>query len=65
MEKLNKIKREKDFQQFVICPPSCLIHICHYSFHRGLEKYGLNAEELCMNLYYFFRKSACRTQDLF
>ena len=29
------------------------------------EKYGLNAEELCMNLYYFFKRRACRRQDLF
>ena len=29
VEKLNKIKREKCFQQLVKCPPSCLIYICH------------------------------------
>ena len=52
MEKLNKIKREQGFQQLVKCPPSCLIHICHNSFCRGLEKCGLNTEEFCMNLYY-------------
>ena len=65
MEKLNKIKGEKGFQQLVICPPSCLIYICHNSFCRGLKKFGLNAEELYMNLYYFLKRSACRRQDLF
>ena len=50
MEKLNKIKRVKGFQQLVKFPPSCLIHICDNSFCRGLEKYGLNAEELPINL---------------
>ena len=67
MEKLNRIKREKVFQQLVTCPPSFLIHICHNSFCRGWEKYGLNAEELCLNLYYFFffTRSACKRQDLF
>ena len=38
MEKLNEIKRERGFQQLVKCPPSCLIHIYHSSFCRGLEK---------------------------
>ena len=65
MEKLNKIERKKGFQQLVKCLPSCLIHGSHNSFCRGLEKYGLNAEELCMNLYYFFKRIACRTQDWF
>ena len=65
MEKLNKIKRGKGFQQLVKCPPSCLIHVCDHRLHRGFENYGLNVEELWMNLYYFFKRSACRRQDLF
>ena len=30
---------------------SCLIHVCHNSFRKGVKQYGDNAEQLCMNLY--------------
>ena len=64
MDKLNQLKRDKGYQQLVNCPPSCLIHVCHNSFHQGIQQYGLNAEDLCQNLYYFFKKSSCRREDL-
>ena len=65
LNKLNAIKKEKGYQQLVICPQSCLIHVCQNSFKKGLSKYGYNAEELCLGLYYFFKRSSCRRQDLF
>ena len=46
-------------------PSSCLIHVCHNSFRKGVKQYGDNAEELCMNLYYFFKNNPCRREDLF
>ena len=46
------------------CPPSSLIHVCHNSFHGALSRYGNNVEELCLALYYFFKHSSCRKQDL-
>ena len=64
-EKLNDKKKQQSLPQLVKCPPSCLIHVCHNSFHRGLSQYGNNAEELCLALYYFFKCSSCRRQDLF
>ena len=42
-----------------------LIHVCHNSFCKGVKQYGDNAEELCMNLYYFFKNNLCRREDLF
>ena len=33
MDKLNQFERVKGYQQLVNCPPSCLIHVCHNSFH--------------------------------
>ena len=59
MGKLNKIKKENGYQELVRCPTSCLIHVCHNIFMKGIIKYGCNAEELCLNLYYFFKKSSC------
>ena len=40
-------------------------NVCHNSFCRGVKQYGDNAEELCMNLYYFFKNNPCRREDLF
>ena len=42
----------------------CNIHVCHNSFQAGLKKYGSDAEELCLNLYYFISKSPARREDL-
>ena len=47
------------------CPLSCLIHVYHKSFWAGLKKYGSDAEELVLNLYYFITKSPARRADLF
>ena len=56
-------KKEKGFRErFSV---SCLIHVCHNSFCKGVKQYGDNAEELCMNLYYFFKNNPCRREDLF
>ena len=38
---------------------------CHSSFQKGTAQYEYNAEELCLNLYYFFKRSSCRQKDLF
>ena len=46
-------------------PPSYLIHVCHNSFKKGLAQFGHNVEEMCLNLYYVFRKTPCRKSELF
>ena len=58
-------KKEKGFKPLVRCSVSCLFHVCHNSFYKGVKQYGDNAEELCMNLYYFFKNNPCRRKDLF
>ena len=63
--KLDEKKKEKGFKPLARCPVSCLIHVCHNSFCKGVKQYGDNAEELCMNLYYFFKNNLCRREDLF
>ena len=44
LNKLNKIKTQKGFKELISCPTSCLIHVCHNSFRKGLSKNGINAE---------------------
>ena len=39
--------------------------VSQYSFCKGLKQYGDNAEELCLNLYYFFKNNPSRREDLF
>ena len=63
--KLDEKKKEKGYKPLVRCPVSCLIHVCHNSLCKGLKQYGDNAEELCLNLYYFFKNNPSRREDLF
>ena len=65
LSKFNSIKDVKGFKELISCPTSCLIHVCHNSFRKGLSKCGSNAEKLCISLFYFFSKSSCRHADLF
>ena len=60
MHKTNQVKKKKGYQPLVKCPPSCLIYIFHNSFQKGMSWYGYNAEELCLNVYYFLKRSSCR-----
>ena len=48
----------------MMCPPNCLLHVCLNSFRKGLLQYGMNTEELCLSLFYFFKWSSCRWEDL-
>ena len=43
LNKLNKIKKEKRFLELANHPTSCLIHVCHNSFRKGVFKYGFRA----------------------
>ena len=65
LSKLNTMKKDKGWKQLVNCPTSCLTHVCHNSFRKGLLKCGFNAEKLCINLFYFFNKTSARQKDLF
>ena len=65
LSKFNSIKVKKGFKELITCPTSCIIHVCHSSFRKGLSKYGSNAAKLCISLFYFFSKLSCRHADLF
>lgn len=41
----------------------CNIHVIHNAFRKGLEKFGSEAEEFCIDLFYFFKLTACRRED--
>lgn len=43
---------------------SCNLHKVHNAFARGIAVFGRNAEELSVKLFYWFRNSAARREDL-
>ena len=42
---------------------SCQIHVAHNSFRKGIEACGEAIENLCIDLFYFFKLSASRRED--
>lgn len=43
---------------------SCNLHIVHDAFGKSLEAYGSNIESLLIDIYYYFKQSAVRSEDL-
>ena len=56
-------KLEEHFKRQLVGTGSCQIHIAHNSFRRGIEDYGEAIENLCIDLFYFFKLSASRRED--
>jgi hypothetical protein len=42
----------------------CNLHVIHNAFGKGLEVFGHDAETLSIELYYWFKQSAARREDL-
>ena len=42
---------------------SCTIHIIHNAFGKGIDQYGKDIDQLCMDLYFLFKHSAARCED--
>ena len=42
---------------------SCSIHIVHNAFGKGLEKFGKEIDQLCLDLHSLFKYSATRRED--
>ena len=41
----------------------CNLHVVHNSFRKGLNAYGEDAEQLCLDLFYWFKLSPCKRED--
>ena len=41
----------------------CQLHVVHNSFRKGVEGYGSDVENLCIDMYYFFKLSPPRRED--
>ena len=43
---------------------TCNLHVVHNAFGQALTVYGHDAEDLALSLFYWFRLSSCRREDL-
>ena len=64
---LNELQQmiKDDYPQFVGFADigSCVLHVVHYAFGKGLEKYGKEVDQLCLDLYAIFKHSTARRED--
>ena len=42
---------------------SCVVHTVHNSFGKGLDMYGKDIDQLCLDLHAIFKYSAARRED--
>ena len=42
---------------------SCQLHVVNNTFKKGIEAYGEDIENLCIDLFNFFKLSASRRED--
>ena len=54
-----------DYPQFAgfVGIGSCVLHVVHNAFGKGLEKYDKDVDQLCLDLHAIFKHSAARRED--
>ena len=54
-----------DYPQFAgfVDIDSCVLHVVHNAFGKGLEIYGKEVAQLCLDLHAIFKNSAARKED--
>ena len=57
-------KLKQCFKRQLVNTCSCQLHVVHNIFRKGLESYGEDIENLCIDLFYFFKLSAARRDFL-
>ena len=43
---------------------TCVLHVVHNAFLKGLVEYGLNVTDMITEIFYWFKRSAARSADL-
>ena len=64
MKKIEQTIKDKhpEFKGFVD-PGSCVVHVVHNGFGKGLDMYGKDIDQLCLDLHAIFKYSAARRED--
>ena len=64
---LNELQQmiKDDYPQFAgfVDIGSCVLHVVHNAFGKGLEIYGKEVDQLCLDLHSIFKHSAARRED--
>ena len=50
-------------QRELVDTGSCQLHVVHNSFRKGVEGYGEDIENMCIDIFYFFQLSPPRRED--
>ena len=56
-------KLKANYQRELVDTGPCQLHVVHNSFRKGVEGYGSDVENLCIDIYYFFKLSPPRRED--
>ena len=56
-------KLKANYQRELVDTGPCQLHVVHNSFRKGVEGYGSDVENLCIDMYYFFKLSPPRRED--
>ena len=56
-------KLKVNYQRELVDTGSCQLHVVHNSFRKGVEGYGSDVENLCIDTYYFLKLSPPRSED--
>lgn len=59
---MNKEMKKHGFPGLMTFIP-CNLHTVHNAFQKGLDRYGSDAENLTINLYYWFKTSSARRNN--
>ena len=56
-------KLKANYQRELVDTGPCQLHVVHNSFRKGVERYDLDVENLCIDIYYFFKSLPPRRED--
>ena len=56
-------KLKANYQREPVDTRPCQLHVVHNSLRKGVEGYGSDVENLCIDTYYFFKLSPPRRED--
>ena len=56
-------KLQANYQRELVDTGPCQLHVVHNSFRKGVEGYGSDMDNLCIDIYHIFKLSPPRRED--
>ena len=63
LRQTSTVSSRQSYQRELVDTGPCQLHVVHNSFRKGVEGYGSDVENLCIDIYYFFKLSPPRRED--